>query len=213
MNAAYLMYMAAGGAELDAGASGPGLEVLSVALGALLLLVALLGRVTVKELKVGTTSRTIRILSGFIGCAFIVLGFVIGGVFGADGTDANTVPPPPPKPTSIVLGVSLGAHEGEKETATELRIFLGGEEKAQISLPAGSSSFLSLPVTVPKPGEYSYHIAGYTRWTTDPNRSIPVVGNGKVMISEGASYSVFSKSIPTAATQQWEVFLGREPED
>lgn len=185
-------------------------EVVFVIFGLSLICVAIFGSgIEIKEFKIPRAGRFARIFAGCVGCALIILGLAIEGSIIPKWFKTNNGSEDPN--TAITLNYRLGRSEdGEKEIETELRVLLNGEQVAEFFLDSNSPS-ASRSVKVAESGEYQYHIEGYSKWSTTPD-NVPVIGNGKIFMRVDRAYTVGASSIPSASTQEWNVYLIEDTE-
>jgi hypothetical protein len=156
----------------------------------------------VMQITIPDVGRPARIISGCLAPVFILLALVIAGVIPSPWTAR------PPEDVTFVVNAALGTDENAGEIETEMVISLAGKEAAKLSLDANSPA-KSNSVTVPKPGYYLYSITGYTRWTTDRGRRVPLGGSGKIDIQKERSYTVRLESVPSSTTQECKAYLRR----
>jgi len=179
------------------------LEVLSFALGAVLLLVALFRSISLKIGAIANASKRMRVLAGILSIPFFLLALALHfDVF--SGKE-----PPPADPAKIVVVAGLGNVDDAQEIATQLQVYIGGHPVPKLSLDLETPS-LSHDVNLPGPGDYSYSIEGYSVWSTDPNSKVLVQGSGDIIIRDGVTYAVTwdrMDEAPSAAGQPWTVRL------
>ena len=192
-----------GGILLESNLLDTSLEVLSFALGAVLLLVALFRSISLKIGAIAHASKRMRVVAGVLSIPFFLLALALHYDVFRSGD------PPSQDPAKIVVVAGLGNVDDAREIATQLQVYIGGHSVPKLSLDLETPS-LSHDVNLPGPGDYTYSIEGYSVWSTDPNSRVLVQGGGNIIIRDGVTYAVSwdrMDAAPTAAGQPWTVRL------
>lgn len=125
--------------------------VLTLALGALLILVAILGGgFEIKELKVPKVGRLARTMSAFAGLFFICLGLGID-------TPQSEAKKEDPKPVEFTVYDQLG----ESQITEQVTLLIDGKMKGQLTVDLKNPNAM-MTITLPGPGRYSYAIEAST---------------------------------------------------
>lgn len=125
--------------------------VLTLALGALLILVAILGGgFEVKELKVPKVGRLARIISAFTGLFFIFVGLGID-------TPQSAAKKEDPKPVEFTVYDQLG----DSQITEQVTLLIDGKMKGQLTVDLKNPKTM-LTIMLPEKGRYSYTIEAST---------------------------------------------------
>jgi len=187
------------------------LETASFLVGALLVGVAVLGGgIEVKEITIPKVSSFVRAVAGCAGLVFILLGLKAGGVIPPFGPQDPNKPTGGPDnsvmQTPFMLSAVLGKTRTAREIETQIVVFLESKQVAEFTLNARSPS-KSVELSVSEPGEYQYHLKGYTKWTTDPDKKIDLVGKGSIKVDSGSSFMVATDFEPSPGVEKCETYI------
>jgi len=184
-------------------------QTLSFVLGAVLLLIGILGGgFEIRELKVPRVNRGPRLLAAMVGSLFIVLG-LSGTLADPPSRGAGNVPGPAPTPVAIVTDTPAAAdftiHNelGDGEISEQVTVLIDGKTVGDISVDTHHPA-ARLLVTVPKPGTYSYTVEANALVQVDGNPHQYVgVGQGMVRVERGKQFELRG----TISGETWVVVL------
>jgi hypothetical protein len=167
------------------------IQVVLGALGALLLLTAVLGGgFELRELKVPQVGRVARGVAGLLGAVCVL--FAIGLAELDDAAHANrgsspTQPPSHDRPVHVALTDELG----EGQVSEQVSVVFDGRNVGDLKVDADYPT-AQLEITLPQAGRYDYTLASDTQELADDGRQNEITGSGtgSVLVADGDQFDV-----------------------
>ncbi|VVN46971.1 hypothetical protein [Pseudomonas fluorescens] len=168
------------------------LDLFSFVLGAVLLLIGLIGGgIEAKEIKIPSVGTNIRIGAGIFGIGFIILGLWLAGHLKEPKSEVQTEP-------AALIGTSTEKSDrisfvvrdqlGQDQKKEKIILYIGGTSVGEFIINEANPA-ASISVNLPAEGDYEYALSGFVDIIeSETIKRFSIVGQGTLPVTHGAIF-------------------------